>query len=843
MKSSKVISTKFLCCAILLAAIVGYQQIVGSVSRVLITEQVSESKLVTLAGNTRPEVMAANDRGPVATDFPMEHMLLQLRRAAEQEQALEKYINELTDPKSPNFHHWLTPQEIGERYGLAAQDLAIITNWLKSHDFTVNRIYPNGMVIDFSGTAGEVREAFHTEIHRLDVNGTLHVANMSDPQIPAALALVVVGVVSLNDFRPQPQYHVNPNYTFGCNNAPFSSACYSVVPADLATIYNLNPLFAAGLSGQGQTIVVIEDSDVYSLSDWSTFRSTFGLSGFSEGSVSQIHPGGCTDPGPVPEDEFEAILDAEWASAAAPSAAIVLASCAGGLLNAGENLLNSNGPLPAIMSISFGSAEAVQGAAANFAISMLYQMAAGEGVSVFVAAGDGGAATADAGESASLGISVNGLASTQYDVAVGGTDFGDTFAGTNSTYWSSTNGPNDASALSYVPEIPWNDSCANGLIASFLGFPSTFGSESVCNAGDGLDISAGGGGPSLCATGAPSTPDVVSGTCKGYQKPSWQSVQGNPNDGVRDLPDVSLFASNGPWGHSYVWCDSDPADNGGGCFTGGGGTSFATPIMAGIQSLVNQHTGSRQGNPNPTYYSLAAAEYGTTGSAACNSKLGNGVASTCIFYDVTQGDMDVPCTGTNNCYDPSGTYGVLSTSNSAFQPAYPATTGWDFATGIGTVNAYNLVMAFSTTGPTPTPTQTPTGSTPTPTPTSTPSPTPAPSPVAAQLEITPGKLNFKKVTVGNAKLLTLTLSNAANNGPPITFGNPTAFSVPVTSPQEFGFPQSGMTTCPSQLLPKQECKLTLQFAPASTGQKSSTVTIFDNASNAPQVIHLQGTGK
>src|SRR5208282_3778903 len=115
------------------------------------------------------------------------------------------------------------------------------------------------------------------------VNGTLHIANMSDPQIPAALAPAVVGVVSLNDFRPQPQYHVNPNYTFGCNNAPFSSACYSVVPGDLATIYNLNPLFAAGLSGQGQTIVVIEDSDVYSLSDWSTFRSTFGLSGFSEG--------------------------------------------------------------------------------------------------------------------------------------------------------------------------------------------------------------------------------------------------------------------------------------------------------------------------------------------------------------------------------------------------------------------------------------------------------------------------------------------------------------------------------------------------------------------------------
>jgi subtilase family serine protease len=728
------------CCAILLAAFAGYQEAVGAGygPRALITQKIDEARLIRLAGNTRPEANAANDRGPVAPDFPMDHILLQLRRPPDQEQALQKYIEELQDPKSPNYHRWLTAQEIGQKYGLVTQDLATITGWLNSHGFAVNKVYPNGMVIDFSGTAGQVHDGFHTEIHHLDVNGKPHIANMSDPQIPAALAPAVVGVVSLNDFRPQPQYRTQPNYTYGCGGG----SCYALVPADLATIYNLNPVFAAGISGQGQTIAVLEPTDVYNTADWSTFRTTFGLaSAFPAGSFTQVHPGGCSDPGLVPQFELEAIVDAEWASAAAPSAAIVLASCAdssatSGLMLAGENLLSSGTP-PAIVSISYGAAEASLGAANNAAINILYQTAVAEGVSVFVAAGDAGAAAQDQGNSsATHGITVNGLASTPYNVAVGGTDFSDTYAGTNSTYWSATNGPNDGSALSYIPEIPWNDSCGSALIASYLGFGTTYGSTGLCNSTDAityglLSISGGSGGPSGCATGAPSTPNVVSGTCAGYSKPAWQSVFGNPNDGVRDLPDVSLFAADGVWSHSYVVCDSDPGDNGGGCFPGTGGTSFAAPIMAGIQALVNQHTGIRQGNPNPTYYSLAATEYGESGSASCNSSLGNQVDSSCIFYDVTEGDNDVPCTGSNNCYTPSGTYGVLSTSNSAFQPAYSAATGWDFATGIGTVNAYNLVMAFGATEVTPTPTATATPSaTPTPTAAATATPTPTPTPNA-----------------------------------------------------------------------------------------------------------------
>jgi len=673
-------------------------------TRPVLTQEVDEGKRVTLMGNTRPEANATNDRGLVADDFPLEHMLLQLQRSSEQEQLLTEFIDQLHNPTSANFHQWLTAQEFGERFGLAEADLNRITTWLTRHGFQVNVVYPSGMVIDFSGTAGKVREAFRTEIHHFEVNGVPHIANMSDPEIPAELAPAIVGIVSLHDFTPRVMHKLRGDYTFTSGGSVYQA----VVPADLATIYNLNPLFKTGITGYGQTIAVIEDTNVYSVNDWTTFRATFGLSGYTSGSFTQVHPAppkgtnNCGNPG-VNADDGEAILDAEWASAAAPGAAIVLASCAntrttfGGLI-ALQNLISGSSPLP-IISISYGECEALNGAAANAAYNSVYQQAVTSGISVFVAAGDEGAASCDAGATqATHGIGVSGLASTPYNVAVGGTDFGDTVASSNSKYWSSTNGSYYASALSYIPEIPWNDSCASTLLGSYLGYLTTYGSSGFCSSSTGrqfLDVIAGSGGPSGCATGAPSTTGVVSGSCKGYAKPGWQSVYGNPSDGVRDIPDVSLFAANGLWGHYYVLCWSDARHGGASCngapstWSGAGGTSFSAPIMAGIQALVNQKWGKRQGNPNYVYYSIAASEYNQ--STFCNSANGNGVGSTCTFYDVVQGDMDVNCRGSHNCYLPSGTNGVLSTSGNSYSPAYPAGTGWDFATGIGTVNANNLV--------------------------------------------------------------------------------------------------------------------------------------------------------
>ncbi len=676
----------------------------------LIRERIDATRLARLAGNTRPEAIAANDAGVVPENFPMEHMLLQLRRSPETERAAQTLVAELHDPKSPRYHRWLTASEYGQAFGASQQDVDTVTAWLRGQGFTVNQVYPGGLTIDFSGTAAQVSRAFHTEIHYLNARGERHIGNISDPQIPAALAPAVTGILSLHDFQPRVMRKARPAFTYSNGGSTYQV----ITPSDLATIYNFGPVFAAGITGKGQTIAVIEDADLYSTADYDTFRSTFGLSQYS-GSLVTVHPG-CIDPGIRSGDDAEATLDAEWASAAAPDATIELASCSstrstyGGLL-ALENLINSAAP-PQVISISYGECEAVNGAALNAAFNAAYQQAAAEGISVFVAAGDEGAASCDAGaEGATHGIGVSGWASTPYNVAVGGTDFADTYNGNSATYWNASNDANYGSALSYIPEIPWNDSCASGLLATVLGFSAGYGADGLCSSSTArqyqlLQVAAGSGGPSGCATGIPDQSGIVGGTCAGYAKPAWQSgVPGIPADGVRDIPDVSLFAGTGLWGHYYVYCYSNQRNGGASCagdpstWAGAGGTSFGTPIMAGIQALINQKMGGPQGNPNPVYYQLAQ------GAAVCDSRAGDNPSSACIFHNVTLGDIAVNCDGNQNCFGatagvPLGRRssvipnGALSVSTDSYSPAFSTAAGWNFANGLGSVNVANLVNSW-----------------------------------------------------------------------------------------------------------------------------------------------------
>ncbi len=331
---------------------------------------------------------------------------------------------------------------------------------------------------------------------------------------------------------------------------------------------------------------------------------------------------------------------------------------------------------------------------------------------MFVSSGDEGAAGCDPVQAAAYsGIAVNGFASTPYNVAVGGTDFGDTYSDSTAFYWNVPNGVAYGSAKAYVPEIPWNDSCAGALVTQYAGFSAAFGASGFCNSSIAVQYpidstGAASGGPSNCATGQPVFDSnftiTAPGTCHGAAKPSWQTgVFGLPSDGVRDLPDVSLFAANGFWNHAYVVCYSDVANAGTSCvgspsnWNAAGGTSFAAPILAGVQALINQNTGARQGNPNYVYYKLAASQYGASGSASCNSTNAQTISASCIFYDVTLGDIAVNCIG-KDCYGFTSTaYGVLSTTTTSLTPAYSAKTGWDFATGIGTVNVANLVNGWT----------------------------------------------------------------------------------------------------------------------------------------------------
>ena len=693
---------------ICVATLVGAPAACSAESQIL--APIDEAQRVSLSGNTRPEATIRNDLGAVDDGLALDHMQLLLRRPAVLQQELDDYTESLSDKNSPNFHHWLTPDEYGKRFGVSQQDVDAVTSWLTLHGFEINHVYANRIAIDFGGTAAQVREAFQTEIHTYLVRGVRHIANNSNPTVPAALAPVIAGIVSLHDFRPRPMHKARSQYSFNSGGEQ-----YAVTPGDLATIYNLKPLFSAGYTGKGQTIAVIEDTNLYSTSDWTTFRKRFGLSAYASGSLKQVHPApksgssNCSNPGVNADgDDDEATIDAEYASATAPGAEIEVASCNNTKTTFGgqialQNLLNGASQPPAIISISYGDCESNNGAAANAALSNLYQQAVAEGVSIFVSSGDEGAASCDANQAAAThGISVSGYASTPYNVAVGGTDFEDTYLRENATYWNSADSSTFESARSYMPEIPWNDSCASKLVAAYqTGSSVTYGSKGFCNTNTGeayMTVVSGSGGPSACAKGKASTADVTSGSCQGWAKPKWQSLVGVPSDGVRDIPDVSLFAANGVWGHYYLYCFTDPNNGGSSCnqaplnWAGGGGTSFSAPILAGIQALVVQKWG-RQGNPNPVYYKIAAAEYGSKGTSSCKSSLGRNVGFSCVFHDVTVGDMDVNCAGSHNCYRPSGANGVLSITDSSYKPAFSAGTGWDFATGIGTLNAYNLVYS------------------------------------------------------------------------------------------------------------------------------------------------------
>jgi subtilase family serine protease len=696
----------------------------------LITGPMDNAQRVVLPGNVHPLATAANDRGRLDESAPLRGLQIVLQRSPESEAAFQQYIADLHNSRSPLFHKWLGNAQIGSMFGPAQADIDQVKAWLTSEGFSVSMVSSDRTTIEFSGTAGMVARAFNAPLHNLSANGAQHIGNVNDPSIPAALAPVIAGVAKLNDFMPHAMNMRRPETKPNLKNGNAGGGYNFLGAADLATIYNFNPAFSAGYTGKGQTIVVVEDTTQYTQSDWLVFRKVMGLSKlYPYGTMTQVSPKGtadtCTNPGDN-GDDVEAAIDVDWATAAAPNAAIISASCAdtvqfGGFL-ALANLLTEEVP-PAIVSISYGESEPDDGAAENLYIKDLYEVAVAEGVSVFVSSGDELAASSDGGNVATHGITVSGFTSTPYNISVGGTDYAAEPLGETSTYFSATNiGPYYRTALSYIPEIPWNDSCTSSVTVDFINAVNStsftqYGPTSFCNydggtiaSNDGLLGAVGGsGGPSNCATGTAANRGVANGTCAGYAKPAWQSVFGNPADGVRDIPDVSLMAGNGLWGVYYAACISNPADGPaasgfGPCgpnpanWTGWGGTSVSSPIWAGIQALVNQKTGSSWGNSNWVLYAMGDFEYGASGNSSCNSTLGNAIGSNCLFNDVTLGDNSAVCAagraGTFNCYLDGAKYGILSTSNSADDEAYPATPGWDFTSGIGTANAANIVNAW-----------------------------------------------------------------------------------------------------------------------------------------------------
>jgi hypothetical protein len=675
----------------------------------LITQPVNESQLTVLKGNTHPLARPEFDLGTAPATLPMQRMLLVLKRSPEQESTLRKLLDDQQDKASPSYHKWLTPDEFGKQFGPTDADLQTVTAWLQSHGFQVGST-KGRTVLEFSGSASQVREAFHTTIHKYVVNGEQHWANSSDPQIPAALTPAVAGMASLNNFPRKPMNHMvggfsrdkttgkvqptTPLFTFQPGFAcSADNYCFALGPYDFATIYNVLPLWLSNINGTGQTIAIVGESNI-NPQDVANFRSLFDLPANStaNGNPLNIILNG-PDPG-LQGDESEADIDVQWSGAVAPYATIDFVVSQSTETTSGVDLsavyiVDNN--LAPVMSESYGECELGLGTSGNQFYNSLWQQAAAQGITVFIAAGDNGSAGCDpfgvqSPAPARFGLAVSGYASTPYNVAVGGTDF---YEFTNpTTYWNTTNNAtNQASAYGYIPETTWNDSCTNAIWETISGLSQN--PEINCNNSQlNDDVPNGGsGGASNCISPTGSSPANCTG---GYAKPSWQSGIGVPNDSKRDLPDVSLFASNGFAGSFYVICEADQSN--GSCssnnqfqdFLGFGGTSVSSPAFAGIMALINQQTGSRQGNANYVFYKLAAKD--TLSSCNASSK----PASSCIFNDVTSGTIAMPCaSGTPNCTVtiPGDQYGILS--------GYNAGTGYDLATGLGSVNANNLVTQWS----------------------------------------------------------------------------------------------------------------------------------------------------
>lgn len=681
----------------------------------LIVPPIDNSQRIMLSGNIHPLAQPQFDRGAVPSSQPMTRMLLLLKRSDAQEAALQTFMEQQQDKSSPNYHVWLTPQQFGEQYGPGDSDVQAITQWLGSQGFTVNKVYSGKTVIEFSGTAAQVQFAFGAAIHNFQVNGKTYVANANDPQIPAALAPVISGIVSLNNFPRQSYVRIagqaqkipgkpglQPLFTFP-NPFGVSGNFYAVAPGDFATIYNSKGLVASGNDGTGQIIAIVGETNI-NVSDVQAFRKLFGLpANFSSTNIILNGP----DPGITSVgEESEADLDVQWSGAVAPGATIDFVVSASTSTSTGIDLsalyiIENN--LAGTMSESYGNCETALGSAGNAFYNTLWEQAAAQGITAILSAGDGGSAGCDDFDTettATQGLAVNGMASTPFNVAVGGTDFDD--VENLSTYWSPTNLTTGTdvigtSALSYIPEIPWNENCAQ-ISLTFCNINPPKGS---------LNIVAGSGGPSGV-----------------YTKPEWQvGVAGMPNDSHRDLPDISLFASPGFDLSGYIICQAD-AYAGIPCSLvtpGGvnvqivGGTSASAPSFAGITALVNQyqtaHGGtSRQGNANYVLYSLAKKS-----GASCTSS--GTEAATCIFNDITHGNTyiakefgssvgtnSVPCqAGTANCsVTAASENGVLVEPTSPTTEAWTATAGYDLTTGLGSVNVNNLVAKWGTVNTVPT---------------------------------------------------------------------------------------------------------------------------------------------
>ena len=715
--------------ALALGVLVGLSCLPGSVfakgalkDRIL--EAVDTSRTTVVTGSVHPMAHRGLDQGRVDSEMRM-HVTMNFKMTAAQQADLDALLAAQQKRGSPEYQRWLTPEEFGSRFGLSQGDINKVTQWLQGEGLQVEGVPASRNMITFSGTAQQVESALHTEIHQYVTDGKAHFSNAGDPAVPAALSDVVMGFRGLNNFELKPRMLKQTSAKF----TSIVSGNHYVAPPDFATIYDVNHLYQMGFTGSGQKIVVVGQSDV-ALSDIRAFRSNSGLpandptpvNSTNSSFVGLVVPKGATDPGMQPGDIDEANLDVEWAGAVAYNATVIFIVGdpvnGGGVIDA-INYAITTSPIPApVISTSYGDCEANFPAGAISSLQSLMKQANVEGITVLAPTGDTGSADCDFNNSptgpvtttSTHGLAVDLPGALQSVTAVGGTEFNEG----NGTYWKPAVGTDlISSATSFIPEEAWNDTTMKVN-------------------GNPVGLSAGGGGSSTV-----------------IPKPAWQAGTGVPNDGARDVPDVSFNSSLLHDG--YLICDEkfdsstntfSPTcvspfgfrDSAAGNLAVVGGTSVGPPIMASIVALINQFTNhaTGSGNINPVLYPLAAS-------------------LPAAFHDVTTGNNQVP-------FSPPC---VPST-----QIGYTAAPGYDLATGLGSIDAFALVTNWSSVTPAST------GN--------------ASTTVDFSLAFTPNQVTVKRGTCGSGTL-TLTRLNGFDGTPsftctvPATLGTTTCAVVPAVS--------------------------------------------------------------
>jgi subtilase family serine protease len=837
---------------------------------------VDDARVVTLQGNVHPMARPELDMGRVDSNKLLERVVMVLKRSPEQEAALAAFNERQYDPKSPDFHHWLSAEEFGKLYGPSDADVAAITNWLQNHGMQINEVGKGRVYIQFTGTVGEVERAFHVEMHNYLAEGRVHLANDRDPRIPEALSPVITGIASLHDFFPKHYSHpgsyvkrdlatgtytlmppdtsngglFEPTPTLPSGLQPAEPSAYQggsgsggvtpylgyvdpstgylreeLSPYDVATIYNILPLWTAAkpINGTGVKVAIVALSDVQ-VSDLNTYRSSFGLPATT---LTTLHSG--ADPG-ITLSQGENTEDVEMVSATAPGAQIVLVSdvdtATTNGLTTGILYIVNNAVAP-ILSMSYGECELKNGTAGNALFNQTFQQAATAGISAFVAAGDSGSAACTPQNGITppygdvYGLAVSGMASTPYVTAVGGTDLQWPFVEATtppSTYWNATNDVHGATAKGYMPEMAWNATCSNPLLLNV--YTSYASPEALCNAAITakpplVEMASGGGGASSCTTNATTSTSTTwnPATCSGgYSKPSWQT--GVPGIPADGKRDLPDISLFGSYGFGQL-------DN-----TGIPGTALLVCISSNspLKSCDYTHPGYiiYQENGGTSAASPMAAGIMALVLQKAGSK--QGLANP-VLYSLASKQNYAACNSNtvqagNACIFYDTTSGTNAMNCKTGDPSCVTSTAGDAAgilSGHAATAGYDLATGLGTLNVTNLVNAWPVTVT------------------APAVALSPTSLTFAATTEGSTTAAqVLTIKNSGTAALTLT-------SETITGTAAASFLKSA-TTCGTSLAAGATCTVSVEFKPAAAGVLSASLSIADNATGSPQAVTLTGTG-